>query len=343
MPLDFLGGRAATAPSDSRVATLPGPRGWGRQSAQSAAACACFSTCPAIDGLDTSRVVLSAALSLFGPADKLEVALAVPEEACEDPEVLEQISALCQDVVDGPGGAARDRGLRRGRGEGAAVAAAGRRRRVAREVGAAVMLLTATAQQVWDGQSGSRAGAPCSDGAGGARRDLRGNDRMLVVPQYGGKMFCSASDLSITPDLAAHGVLDPGLTTFLHPRGQAGHGLRRRRREHRRLHRPDGPTDRPEGQGDRVRDQPARCSSLLRDNVSINYVGEWVEIRQEAAWSRGRGVDAARLGRLPGQQLGATSTTTGTGTTSRRTSSARSPCRPLRWIRSCWRCRGSTS
>ncbi|MER7002600.1 FkbM family methyltransferase [Dactylosporangium sp. NPDC000555] len=111
-----------------------------------------------------------------------------------------------------------------------------------------------------------------------------GGGRVLVRTVWGDKLYCSGADLSLTPDLALNGVFDPALCGFL------GRWLR------------PGDTAfdvganigaltvfmaRAVGRRGRVVAFEASPSqaALLRDNVAVNYLNDWVEVHEQAAWS----------------------------------------------------------
>jgi FkbM family methyltransferase len=111
-----------------------------------------------------------------------------------------------------------------------------------------------------------------------------GGGRLLVRTAWGDKLYCDAADLSLTPDLALTGVFDPPLCAFIS----------------RWLRPGDTAVDvganigaltvlmaRTVGHTGRVLAFEANphTAALLRDNVSVNYRNDWVEIREQAAWS----------------------------------------------------------
>jgi FkbM family methyltransferase len=111
-----------------------------------------------------------------------------------------------------------------------------------------------------------------------------GRGRLLVRTTWGDKLYCDAADLSLTPDLALTGTFDPPLCAFIS----------------RWLRPGDTAVDvganigaqtllmaRTVGQTGRVLAYEANphTAALLRDNVSVNYRNDWVEVREQAAWS----------------------------------------------------------
>ncbi len=111
-----------------------------------------------------------------------------------------------------------------------------------------------------------------------------GNGRVLTRTTWGDKIFCDAGDLSLTPDLALTGQFDTALCNFVA----------------RWLNPGDTAVDvganigvltllmaKTVGPGGRVVAYEAspRTAALLRDNVAVNYRNDYVEIREQAAWS----------------------------------------------------------
>jgi FkbM family methyltransferase len=111
-----------------------------------------------------------------------------------------------------------------------------------------------------------------------------GNGRLLVRTAWGDKLYCDAADLSITPDLALNGTFDEPLCAFVRRWLQPG----------------DTAVDvganigvltllmaRAVGRQGRVVAYEAspHTAALLRDNVAVNYRNDWVQVREQAAWS----------------------------------------------------------
>lgn len=112
-----------------------------------------------------------------------------------------------------------------------------------------------------------------------------GNDRLLVSTNWGGKLFMSASDLSLTPEVVHDGNYDDPFTRFLE-----------------RILRPGdvvfdiganvglftvlmGQLVGPNGRVVAYEAGPENIA-LLRDNIAMNYYSDWVEIIGKAAAAR---------------------------------------------------------
>ena len=109
-----------------------------------------------------------------------------------------------------------------------------------------------------------------------------GDGRVLVRTTWGGRIFASARDLSLTPELLAHGTYDEPFTRFVQAELRAGDvavdvganiGLFTLL-----MARIVGPTGRVVA----YEPEPENLA-LLRDNVAANYVADWVEIVAAAA------------------------------------------------------------
>ncbi|UWZ35604.1 FkbM family methyltransferase [Dactylosporangium roseum] len=112
-----------------------------------------------------------------------------------------------------------------------------------------------------------------------------GGGRVLVRTVWGDKLYCDGADMSLTPDLVLNGAFDPALCGFVRSWLRPG----------------DTAFDvganigaltvlmaRTVGRQGRVLAYEAspRQAALLRDNVAVNYYNDWVEVREQAAWSR---------------------------------------------------------
>ncbi len=247
---------------------------------------------------DRGAVVLSAALSLFGPADPVEVALALPGVDPVPEALAADLAARCARLVpdghdlpevlvlDWPAAAQEPAVLR--------VSATGDPIEDAR----AVVLLGALAQAVWEPATpptptaiptGPSTGPPTGPPTGPVTPARPaavyvGGDRLLVSPRWGGKLYCAASDLSITPDLVTEGVYDPALCSYLartlRPGGRCvdvGANIGALTVLMAGLVGPAGAVT--------AYEVSPMVLPLLRDNIAVNYLNDRVTVRETAAWS----------------------------------------------------------
>jgi FkbM family methyltransferase len=118
--------------------------------------------------------------------------------------------------------------------------------------------------------------------ADGHRATYLGNDRLLVSTNWGGKLFMSASDLSLTPEVLHDGNYDEPFTRFLMRTLARGHvvfdiganvGLFTLLMA--RLVGPAGRVVAYEAAPDNI--------ALLRDTIAMNYLSAWVDVVPRAA------------------------------------------------------------
>lgn len=111
-----------------------------------------------------------------------------------------------------------------------------------------------------------------------------GNNRLLVYPLWGGKLIALADDLSISPDLAIHGLIEPPLTKFFLQEVKAGQTV------------VDVGANigyysvlfgHLVGRAGRVFAYEANphIIPILMDNLSVNYLHEWCRVINKAAYS----------------------------------------------------------
>ncbi len=124
---------------------------------------------------------------------------------------------------------------------------------------------------------------PSSAGVPSAHRaTYLGENRLLVSTNWGGKLFMSASDLSLTPEVLHDGNYDDPFTFFLQRTLRPGHvafdiganvGL---------FTLLMGRLVGPSGYVIAYEAAPANVA-LLRDTIAMNYYGDWVEVVAKAA------------------------------------------------------------
>jgi FkbM family methyltransferase len=117
-----------------------------------------------------------------------------------------------------------------------------------------------------------------------------GNNRLLVSTTWGGKLFMSASDLSLTPDVVHRGNYDEPFTRFVMKtlrRGDVAFDVGANVGLFTVLM---GGLVGPEGRVVAYEAAPENVA-LLSDNVAMNYYGGWVDVVAKAA--------AAQEGTLP--------------------------------------------
>jgi FkbM family methyltransferase len=232
---------------------------------------------------EPGAVVLAAALQTVGAVADAELALVVRGVNEVTPELGEVLSGIISTVAPaGPLPEIVVYGEREGRALPASV-------RVAMTEDPAEDAAAVLALARWAAGSTTAPAAPSAPVAQPAPAPAHaavyvGNGRLLVRTAWGDKLYCDAADLSLTPDLALTGTFDPPLCAFIS----------------RWLRPGDTAVDvganigaltllmaRSVGHAGRVLAYEANphTAALLRDNVSVNYRNDWVEVREQAAWS----------------------------------------------------------
>lgn len=240
--------------------------------------------------LATARTVLSTALIAFNANDPVELVLC--GAGVEDPgeELGMALQELCSELS--PVGHALPDIVLLGESEAAAVDTVLRVQATgdSRADAQSVLMLSATAQALWQpgqpaqGPTPPPATAPIQAAPTRPTPVFVGNDRVLLEPEWGGKLYCSASDMSVSPELILRGVFDRPLCIFLQqnlrPGGvcfDVGANIGAVTLLMATLVGATGEVHAYE-----VSPTPL---ALLRDNISLNYYNDFVTVHDQAAWS----------------------------------------------------------
>ena len=112
-----------------------------------------------------------------------------------------------------------------------------------------------------------------------------GNNRVLVAPVWGGKLLALADDLSLTPELIMHGVVEPALTVFLLQRIRPGQTVVDVGANIGYFTVLLGALVGPSGRVFACEANP-EVLPLLRENVAFNYFSDYTTIIPKAAYSK---------------------------------------------------------
>ncbi|NAZ87139.1 FkbM family methyltransferase, partial [Kineococcus indalonis] len=181
------------------------------------------------------RLPLSALVQLFTDEDAVDVYLVGAGVDITAPEIAEPIGEMIRTLSGNPATLPEIVLLYPDQPVPAALLTV-RFSEDASETATAVIQLTALAQEVWKGGAasdrpvertgaggaageGARPAAPATTATATQPHDPRatyvGNGLVLLKPAYGGKLYCLADDLSLTPELVLTGIYDPGLCKYL--------------------------------------------------------------------------------------------------------------------------------
>jgi FkbM family methyltransferase len=217
---------------------------------------------------EAGAVVLASALQAVGAVAGAELALVVRGVVAVTPELRAALSSIAATVAPATG---RPEIAVYAEPEGQALEAALRVLVSDDPAGAAAAALSLSK---W---------ATGGSGAGTAAVYV-GGGRLLVRTGWGDKLYCDAADLSLTPDLALTGVFDPPLCAFISRWLRPGDTAVDVGANIGALALLMARTVGPAGRVFAFEANP-HTAALLRDNVSVNYRNDWVEVREQAAWS----------------------------------------------------------